>query len=251
MKALLIGYGKMGKYIDELAQEFGITVAAIIDRNEKSSDRLFPKLVPAQLSSIDVAIDFSSPENIVQRTTMLLDNHIPLVIGTTGWQKESPYLKQLTQQKGGKVIASANFSIGVYLFLEAAKRLVPLFETCTEYDIALSETHHQQKKDRPSGTALMLADVVLKNLSRKTAIAAPLEKDSLEPNILQIESLRVGSSPGEHTLQFDSIDDTITLNHRARSRQGFARGALKAARFIKQSEPGWYGLEDLVAMRRL
>ena len=246
MNALLIGYGKMGKLIDALAQDFGISISTIIDPHEKSSERVFPSLLVEHLKNVDVAIDFSTPHHLCERVELLLENHIPLVIGTTGWQKDAKRLQELNQKKGGKIIASANFSIGVFLFLEAAKRILPLFENCSDYDAAISEIHHRQKKDHPSGTALMLADIVLKSLSRKTAINSTLPDDALDQNLLQIDSLRVGSNPGEHEVVLDSLDDTITLRHSARSRQGFARGALQAALFIKKSAPGWYGLEDLL-----
>jgi 4-hydroxy-tetrahydrodipicolinate reductase len=220
MKILLVGYGKMGQLIEQLAVAEGMEIASRIDVG--SGDWSAPA---------DVAIDFSTAAALNDNFPRYLERTLPVVIGTTGWAESLPAFRQRAETAGVGVVASANFSIGVNLFemiiAEAAKRMRPH----PQYGAWIHEAHHATKRDAPSGTALLLRDAMT-----ATGYDRPID----------VSSTRAGAIPGIHTVGFDAPSDTIVLTHTARDRRGFASGALLAARWI-QGRRGWYSMTDVLA----
>lgn len=219
IQALLIGYGKVNKLVHALASEQGVEVRHIVRKEDTLS--------PALFKGMDVAIDFSSAEGIEARIIEACNAQVPLVIGTTGW--DTSKTKALVENLNGAVIYSPNYSIGVQLYMKLLKEAA---QKLRRYDVALHEEHHNQKKDAPSGTAKDMARIILEAIPEKS-------------ETLTIGHTRCGFQPGKHTVTFDGPDDTIELIHTARSRNGFARGALDAARWI-QGKKGFFTIEDLL-----
>ncbi len=207
MKRLaIVGYGKMGRMIDQLAGEYGFEVAARIDAGDS--------MEPAR--SADVAIEFSSPDAAAANIEKLTALGVPVVCGTTGWFGALEAVRERVVSANGALVYSANFSIGVNVFQRVVAEAARLFES-EAYEAWAWEMHHSQKKDAPSGTLLMLVEGM-----RQAGYSHPVS----------ISSNRAGRVPGTHEIGFDSAADTITLRHTARTREGFARGALKAAQWI-------------------
>jgi 4-hydroxy-tetrahydrodipicolinate reductase len=242
MKALLIGYGKMGRLIEDVANETGIQVAAIVDSSVK--DPSFHTLSDKALAGIDVAIDFSSADGILERIKLLSQHQIPMVIGTTGWDEQFEEGKNLVQNHSGAAIVSPNFSLGVNIFFEVVKQAAKLISGFHHYDVALIDEHHRQKSDHPSGTAKTIAQILLDNIPYKKKIVTELHEGPIDKDALQVASIRTGFHPGKHEVIFDSQDDTITLTHTSRTRRHLAQGAVLAAKWIINKK-GWYTTEDL------
>ncbi len=211
---LIVGYGKMGRMIEHLAPEFGFRVVAWVD-----VDRRGP------LPNADVAVEFTEPQAAVRNIEELAAAHISVVVGTTGWHNQLPRVKQIVEQEGTALVWSSNFSIGVNVFTRIVETAARLMNNEPEYGAWGWEQHHATKKDAPSGTMLKLLE---------TMQQAGYVRD------INVASSRVGVVPGTHEIGFDSAADTITLRHTARSREGFARGALKAAQWIVHN-PGRKG----------
>ncbi|HXF28887.1 MAG TPA: 4-hydroxy-tetrahydrodipicolinate reductase [Chlamydiales bacterium] len=237
MRALLIGHGKMGKLIDQLAPEQNVDIVRILEREGVLSDTLF--------SDIDVAIDFSSPDTILKRIEMAMKCRVPLVVGTTGWEKEKPAAETIIKKAHGAMIYSANFSIGVQLFYKICRHAAKLVATNEQYDVTLLDHHHRQKKDHPSGTTKELAHILLQELQTKSTFSCELPDGDVDKKTLYAGCLRSGFQPGKHATILDSLDDTIEITHTARSRSGFARGALQAAHWI-QGKTGFFTMDDLL-----
>lgn len=223
MKIALIGYGKMGQMIEQIAQQQGHTIVA------KLSPRKEP-ITREAISTADVCIDFSHPSCIVQNIRIISSVGKNIVVGTTGWDESMEEVKRLVAQQGIGLIYSPNFSIGVALFFEIVSQAAALINSQTNYEAGITEEHHQQKVDSPSGTALALARLVQENWRKKN---------------LPISSLRCGFIPGTHSVYFDSPHDTITLTHQARNRQGFAQGAVVAAEWLT-GKKGFFTLDDML-----
>jgi len=202
----IVGYGKMGRLIDHLAPEYGFTVTSRIDigRNESLVD-------------VDVAVEFSMPSAVVGNIEKLASLRIPAVIGTTGWGEHLDQVKSIVQKNNAALIWSPNFSIGVNVFNRLVTEAARLLKNEKEYGAWAWEIHHITKKDAPSGTLIKLVDQM-----KRAGFDRPID----------MSSSRAGAHPGTHEIGFDSAADTITLRHAARSREGFARGALKAAQWI-------------------
>jgi len=207
MKLAIVGYGKMGKLIDQLAPEYGFATHARID----VTDDL------AQASGADVAIEFSTPEAAVENIEKLAALNIPVVVGTTGWLAHRERVQAAVDRHGTGLIWSPNFSIGVNVFFRLVREAARLLAEEPSYGAWAWEIHHDTKKDAPSGTLLKLVEEM-----KSSGYARPID----------VSSNRAGRHPGTHEIGFDSAADTITLRHAARSREGFARGALKAAQWI-------------------
>jgi 4-hydroxy-tetrahydrodipicolinate reductase len=222
MKIALIGYGKMGRIIETLALEKGDRVVARID--ETNSENLIE-----QLSLADVAIDFSNAEIIRKNAKACLAANIPLVEGTTGWNVEKDEIKNLIETKNGAFVFGANFSIGVNLFYRIADFASELFAKFDDYEAFIEEQHHSKKLDAPSGTALKLKEIVEKNIDKDFSVSAT----------------RAGRIPGTHRVGFDGNADQILLEHFARSREGFASGAILAAHWIV-GKKGFYEFTDVM-----
>src|SRR5260370_31861405 len=213
VKLALIGYGAMGQLVGKLASEQGHEVVLTLDI--EAADRGVEDLADA-LRAADVAIDFSVADTVPRNAEACARAGVPLVVGTTGWQTRVSEVRRLVTDHDGALIYGANFSVGVQVFYRIAARAAELFRGLESYDAFIEEAHHKRKRDAPSGTAVQLREIVAARLGREVPVA----------------STRAGYIPGTHRLGFDSVADQITLTHTARSREGFAAGALVAARWI-------------------
>jgi 4-hydroxy-tetrahydrodipicolinate reductase len=210
----LVGYGRMGRLVAELAPEHGFAVAATFASADNAGGK---GLTPERLAGVDVAVDFSVAAAVPENVLRLAALGIPVVVGTTGWAAELPRVRAAVEQAGSGLLYGANFSIGVQIFYRLAETAARLLAGAEEYGAWAYEIHHDKKKDAPSGTLLELV--------------RRMEGAGFGRGI-DVASNRAGAIPGTHLLGFDSEADTITLEHRARSRAGFARGALHAARWL-------------------
>jgi 4-hydroxy-tetrahydrodipicolinate reductase len=210
----IVGYGKMGRLIETLAPEYGFGVRAKFDsRNNLRGEGL----TRATLQSVDVAVEFSTPQIAVVNIQRLAAAGVNVAVGTTGWMQELPAARRAVAESGTGLVWAANFSVGVNLFLQAVAHTAALFSRQVEYEAWGWEIHHGAKKDAPSGTLRRLAEEM---------------RASGYERAIELSSNRAGAHPGTHEIGFDSLADTITLRHTARSREGFARGALRAARWV-------------------
>lgn len=214
MKIALLGYGKMGKLVETIALREGWEVGPMLDIHDNADGS---GITSGSMQGVDVAIEFSQPEAVLPNIKAAAEAGVSMVVGTTGWSDQRSAVKKIVEESGIGLIFGANFSLGMNLFFEIVSHSARLVGMLPQYDAYLSEQHHSAKKDAPSGTALNLLDMMRPHLSN--------------PN-LSIASIRAGAIPGTHTIGFDSEADTIVLEHRARSRQGFAEGAILAARWL-------------------
>ncbi len=235
MNIALIGYGKMGKTIEQIAKERGHTIGLVIDKH--NSD----ELTVDNLKNIDVAIEFTTPYVAFNNYQVCFNANVPVVSGTTGWLEQLPQIKEQCQQGKGFFYAS-NFSLGVNIFFELNKKLTKMLADFQQYDVDIEEVHHTQKLDAPSGTAITLAEGILENHSVKKQWHEGLTKDK---TTLDIFAKRHGAVPGTHTIKWHSDVDEITIQHKAYGRQGFALGAVIAAEFMKNKQ-GFYEMKDLL-----
>jgi 4-hydroxy-tetrahydrodipicolinate reductase len=236
MKLALIGYGKMGKEVEKAALASNHFIGTIIDNEEdwhKNRD---------QFLKCDVAIEFSIPSMVISNLYKCFEAGIPVVTGTTGWNDRLAEVSETCSDKNGTLFYSSNFSIGVNIFFEINRRLASIMNRYGEYDIKLTETHHVQKMDAPSGTAITLANDIIAGIERKktwTNLGAGNDSQ------LEILSIREGSVPGIHAIDWISDIDKISIRHEAFNRQGFARGAVMAAEFVI-GKKGIFGMNDLL-----
>lgn len=246
MRLAIIGFGKMGNMIYEIAKQQGHEIVSIVDPFSEDDKVTSRKLDVASLSKADVAIDFSHPVGIFENIKFYISNGIPCVIGTTGWYDREKELRNFAKNyPQSSLIFSGNFSIGVSLYREVVRLASSLFGKTGSYDVFMNEIHHRGKADSPSGTAKLIADVVEENFDSKDAVVTErLDRKRLD-NEIHVSSTRGGWVPGTHTVVFDSPFDTIELVHRARTREGFATGAVLAASWIKNRK-GFYTLDDFV-----
>lgn len=239
----LIGYGKMGQMIEGLAASYGCEVVSRIDPHHCDCSK---EISPESLKDAEVCIDFSHPSVVLKNIKQLTHLAKPLVVGTTGWNAHLEEVKDWVKQFDTALLYGANFSIGMNLFTRLVADAARLFDRFDHYDIYGLELHHNQKADSPSGTAIELSKLLLQNISRKSNALYDPAYRRIEPHELHFASIRAGSIPGTHTIGFDSEADTIELTHRARSRSGFAAGALQAARWIKDRK-GCYSINDMIS----
>lgn len=252
MRALLIGYGKMGHLLAQLAPQYNIAISSIVDENFDFSSALLPpqcmgfnSLTQEAIDLCDIAFDFSHSKDICQRILVLAQAKKPLIVGTTGWDKSEVEARRIISQYQSTLLYSPNFSLGVALFTRLVLRASELFSPFPQYDPAMLEIHHRQKQDAPSGTAKAIANKLMTNYPDKKLSYEVNAESALEQNQVHVASLRVGSVPGTHEVLFDSHEDQIVLSHTARSREGFARGALQAAYWVIDKN-GWYTLDDMI-----
>jgi 4-hydroxy-tetrahydrodipicolinate reductase len=229
MRAILVGYGKMGKLVGELAGEYGCEIAGIID--PQSPQHVAGPDDP-RWRGVDVAIDFSWPGSVKNNAIALARQGVNLVIGTTAWELDEAAVRRAAEDAGIGVVAAPNFSVGVVVFDSIAAHAARLFAEQKEFGAFLHESHHAAKKDAPSGTALAL---------KRTMETAGF------PRPIDVSSTRAGYIPGIHSIGFDGPAETITLSHSARDRSGFARGALTAACWVK-GKYGWFTMKDVVGV---
>lgn len=226
MKIALIGYGAMGRLIHALAEERNHEIALIVDETDADSS---PEILAEKLKGVEAAIDFSAAAAVVRNVRACLSANIPLIEGTTGWNASQDEIKRLVEAGNGAFVFGANFSVGVNIFYRIADYASALFAKFDDYEAFIEERHHSRKKDAPSGTALKLKEIVAKHIAKDFSVAAT----------------RAGAIPGTHTLGFDAAPDTIELVHTARSREGFAAGALTAAEWIAGKQ-GFYEFTDVM-----
>lgn len=218
LRLLLVGYGKMGRLLEQLAPEHGMAVAGRVTAAH------------ADWAAADVAIDFSTAPALALNFPRYLERRLPVVIGTTGWGEQASAYRAAAAEAGLNVVAAANFSIGVNLFEMMVAEAARLMQAHPQYGAWIHELHHAAKRDAPSGTALMLRDAM-------TAAGYA--------HGIDVAATRAGMIPGTHTIGFDAASDTIELTHRARDRRGFASGALLAARWL-QGRSGWFSMADVL-----
>jgi 4-hydroxy-tetrahydrodipicolinate reductase len=240
VKILLIGYGKMGQIIERLAIERGHEIVGKYDSQNPYSTDTHVKA--------DVAIEFSSPELAVGHINSCFLNQIPVVVGTTGWYKELDQIKQNCAQYNGSLFTATNFSLGVNLFFEMSKQLTKIMNG-HNYDCNIREIHHTEKKDAPSGTAITLAENVIKSSSTLNHWELLDNGQGIKGNnsqeALPIYAERLPNVPGTHILSFESSVDCIKLEHEAKNREGFAIGAIVAAEWLI-GKTGVFGMSDLL-----
>lgn len=236
MKIALIGYGKMGKAIEEIAVKKGHTISLIIDLNNSAD------LTKENLQKADAAIEFTTPQTAVNNILQCFNAAVPVVCGTTGWLDKLEDVKKICLEKNATFLYASNFSIGVNIFFELNKKLAELMNT-KDYNVNIEEVHHTQKKDAPSGTAITLAEEILKNSAHKKRWVNN-ESDKIEE--LQIISKRIDPAAGTHSIKYISEVDDIEIIHTAHNRKGFAAGAVMAAEFIKDKN-GIFTMKDVLS----
>jgi 4-hydroxy-tetrahydrodipicolinate reductase len=234
MKIAIIGYGKMGREIESAARAQGETIARVFDiGNEATAEAL---------ADVDVCIEFSTPDAVLSNIRTAVAAKRDIVIGTTGWHEHLPELKSLVKDSG--LLYSANFSIGMNYFFRIVRRAAELMNRAPQYDPYVHEIHHRQKVDSPSGTALRLGQILLDSIDRKKEILGKPLEGKIGTEVLHISSTRAGVVAGTHTVGFDSEADLIELTHVAKTRQGFALGALTAARWLR-GRKGIFTMDDV------
>lgn len=239
MKIALIGYGKMGHEIEKILVSRGHTLPLIIDQDNTD------QLTAENLNQCDVAIEFTTPATAFDNIVTCLKAGIPTVCGTTAWLDRLPEVTDLCQQTSGAFFYASNYSIGVNIFFAINRQLARMMNQFPEYDVTLNEVHHVQKKDAPSGTAVTLAEDILAGIDRKTSwhLGTNTDRDKLE-----VTAQRRAMVPGIHTIVWESDADTITIDHNAKNRSGFAMGAVLAAEYLadKRGTGKVYGMKDLL-----
>jgi len=233
MNILLVGYGKMGRTIERVALGRGHQIAARIDVDN---------LADLQTVQADVAIEFSHPDAAYDNVKRCVERKIPVVCGTTGWLDRKPEIEALTADLGASFFYASNYSLGVNLFFKLNEHLARMMDRFPAYDVSIDEVHHVQKKDAPSGTAITLAEGVLKNLERKKKWVKPPGGGKSE---LEIQSFRIDDVPGTHIVKYASAIDDIEIKHTAHSREGFALGAVMVAEWI-QGKKGVLNMDDFL-----
>ncbi|MDR0302091.1 MAG: 4-hydroxy-tetrahydrodipicolinate reductase [Treponema sp.] len=250
MKIALIGYGRMGRMIEQSAREQGHTIAAIVDpfaADTPAGILVSKTIAEANLDSADAAIEFTVPATACANIIALAQRKIPTVVGTTGWLDKLDEVRKAVEAANSALLWASNFSIGVNLFYRIANYAAELFNNFSEYDVGGFEAHHNKKLDSPSGTAKTLAEGVLSKLDRKNKIVWDKLDRKPAPDELHFSSLRLGSIPGTHSLFFDSQADTIEITHTARGREGFASGAVRAAAWLTAKERhGVFTIDDML-----
>jgi 4-hydroxy-tetrahydrodipicolinate reductase len=233
MKILLIGYGKMGKAIEAIALERGHIIAGKVDNQDELS---------RFNGTADVAIEFSQPDVVVNNLKYCFEKKIPVVCGTTGWLDKKTEMEAFCNQKKSAFFYASNYSLGVNLFFKLNEYLAKLMNGRDGYEVSIDETHHTQKKDAPSGTAITIAEGIIKNYPSKKSWTLNATHN---PNELLIRSFRVDPAPGTHTVQYKSTVDDISIQHTAHSRQGFALGAVLVAEWLA-GKTGVYSMDDFL-----
>jgi 4-hydroxy-tetrahydrodipicolinate reductase len=234
MRIALIGYGKMGHEIEAAAREQGETIACTFDIGNPVD--------AASLSEVDICIEFSTPQTVLQNIRVAVQAKKDIVVGTTGWYDKLEEIRPLVRESG--LLYSPNFSIGVNILFRVASAAAELMNNAPAYDAFIHEWHHRQKVDSPSGTAIRLAEILLSKMERKKKIETEKVEGKIDPSALHVSSTRVGTFAGTHIVGFDSDADSIEIKHVAKSRRGFALGAVRAAQWLK-GRKGVYTMDDV------
>ena len=237
MNIALIGYGKMGKAIEEIAISRGHSV--VVKFNSQNP------LESSQLRTTDVAIEFSQPDLALKHIKLCADGQIPIVVGTTAWEEHLPEIINHIDKREASLIYSSNFSIGVNLLFEMNKHLARLMNDKTDYVASITEIHHTQKIDAPSGTAVTLAKDLISNHPTYSSWKLTGQSENMEKSDLPISAIREENVSGTHLISYTSEIDTLTIEHQAHNRKGFALGAVIAAEFIHKKQ-GVYTMSDIL-----
>lgn len=224
MKIILLGYGKMGRTIERVAIARGHEVSAKIDVDNRKD---------FENAEGDVAIEFSHPDAAFENVKSCLVKGVPVVCGTTGWLQHKPEIESICKRINGTFFYASNYSLGVNLFFKMNEYLAKMMSKFPEYDVRMDEIHHMQKRDAPSGTAITLAEAILKNTNRKKSW---VNHDEGKSDELFIGSFRIDQVPGTHLVKYESVVDDIEIKHTAHSREGFATGAVMVAEWIKDKK---------------
>jgi 4-hydroxy-tetrahydrodipicolinate reductase len=238
MRIALIGYGKMGKLIEEIALLQGHTIVVKISSSNQN------ELTKENLSKADVAIEFTNPESAFENVSKCIEAGIPVVSGSTGWNDRIQDVVARCREKNGSFLHASNFSIGVNIFFAINKRLAELMSGQNSYDVSIKEIHHTAKKDAPSGTAVTLAEQILSSIPAKSSW---VNHQTNKKNELSIISERIDPAPGTHLVKYESAIDSIEIIHTAHNRKGFASGAIKAAEFIAVRK-GVFSMKDVLGL---
>jgi 4-hydroxy-tetrahydrodipicolinate reductase len=236
MNIAIIGNGKMGSEVEKAAATRKIPVKKIFT--------LERPINAAELQGVDVCIDFSWPQSVLANIECAAKNKTNIVIGTTGWHDKLPAVKNIVAEHKTGLLYSSNFSIGMNIFFRITGEAAKAFNAYEMYDAAISEIHHTGKKDSPSGTALTLGEIILRNLKRKKSLLTETSHEEISSEQLHVSSTRTGKVIGTHSVMFDSEADTIELVHTAKNRTGFALGALLAAEWL-MGKQGLFTMEDM------
>lgn len=241
MNIALIGYGKMGKSIEKLALERGHSIGVYVDKAHP--------IETVDLTEIDVAIEFSAPSKALDHIQFLIKHNIPTVVGTTGWNDHLAIVTKLVEEHKGALLHASNFSVGVNLFFELNKKLAELMADQPAYYVSMEEIHHTEKLDAPSGTAITLAEGIISKHPAVSDWSCPQHPNKNEFNGgVEIKAIREPEVPGTHTIKYDSDIDEISISHQAKSRKGFALGALIAAEWILNKQ-GVYTMRDVLKLK--
>ena len=235
MKAAIIGYGKMGREIEKILIQRGHEIKLIIDVNNIAD------LNAENLKDIDVAIEFTTPSTAYDNIRKCLECGAAVVSGTTGWTNRLAELQDLCREKGGAMFYASNYSLGVNLMFRLNRELARLMNRFSGYKLSMWETHHTEKKDSPSGTAVTLAEDAISNLDTKQGW---VNEDTEDDSLIGIKSFRIGMNPGEHGVVYESEDDMLEIHHAIKNRRTLAQGAVVAAEFLCGKQ-GVFTMEDL------
>ncbi len=236
MKIALLGYGKMGKEIEQVALQRGHAIALKVDEHNASS------FSSASLKGCDAAIEFSTPNTVIENIYTCFEAKVPVIVGTTGWNDKAEEVKKMCAAKNGSLFWSPNFSIGVNIFFRVNTYLAKMMKAFEGYDVSVEEIHHVHKLDSPSGTGIAVANGILENIGRKNKW---VNRKSSNKNELEITSRREGEVPGTHIVRYASEVDDIEIRHKAHSRKGFALGAVLASEWI-QGKKGIFTMTDML-----
>ncbi len=240
MKLAIIGYGRMGHLIKEIAENRGHKIVCTIDVDNTDAFN------SDEFRSADVAIEFTTPGTAVSNILASFAAGVPVVSGTTGWIDALPDIKDLCDKGKGTLLYGSNFSIGVNIFMAVNRYLAKVMNDFPEYNPSMTEIHHIHKLDHPSGTAITLANELVAEVGRIEKWEEPQPGKTLKDNVLPIDHVREGEVPGTHIITWDSAVDKISISHEAKSRQGFAFGAVKAAEWLK-GKKGYFTIGDMLS----
>jgi len=245
MNIALLGYGKMGKIIEKIATDRKHNIILKIDHDNQH------ELTAENLKKADAIIEFTTPASVLSNIQHCFDAGVPVVVGTTGWHEHLPRVKQDCIATGGTLLYASNFSVGVNIFFHINRKLAKLMNNYPYYDVQVEEIHHTQKLDSPSGTAITIAEGIINSIDRKkdwvnvlTAEGNDADDSSLKNEQVLIESFRIDSVPGTHTVIYDSEVDSIEFKHTAHNRNGFALGAVLAAEWV-HNKKGFFSVEEM------
>jgi 4-hydroxy-tetrahydrodipicolinate reductase len=245
MNIALLGYGKMGKIIEKIATDRKHNIVLKIDHDNQD------ELTAENLKKADAVIEFTTPASVLSNIQYCFDTGVPIVVGTTGWYEHLGQVKQNCVDSGSTLLYASNFSVGVNIFFYINRKLAKLMNNYPYYDVQVEEIHHTQKLDSPSGTAITIAEGIIDNLDRKkdwvnvlTAEGNDADDSSVKNEQVLIESFRIDSVPGTHTVIYDSEVDTLEFKHTAHNRNGFALGAVLAAEWI-HNKKGFFSVQEM------